>query len=160
MRFGQLAARAVEESDATFLAQLYASTRQDLLHLPVPREVVEGITRHQQTLQTVGYRSSFPQARYLLLEHLGVPVGRLVLNESAGELRVVDVAITPAERRRGHARAVLRTLQQRCVEEACSLTLRVRKDNPQARRLYAALGFVVTGGDEVSEQMCWTPQNE
>ena len=160
MRFGPLAARPVLEQDAAFLEQLYASTRHDLLHLPVPREVIDGITRHQQQLQTTGYRSAYPDAQFLLLEQLGAPVGRLVLHEAGGELRVVDIAITPAARRRGHARAVLRSLQERAARESAALTLQVHKDNPNARGLYASLGFVVTAEDEVSEQLRWTPQNE
>jgi ribosomal protein S18 acetylase RimI-like enzyme len=159
-RGGQLHARPVTADDAAFLAQLYASTRQDLLHLPVPREVIDGITRHQQQLQTLGYLASFPDAQFLLLEHLGAPVGRLVLHEADCELRIVDIAIAPAARRRGHARSVLRSIQDRAAGQSAALTLRVRKDNPNARRLYASLGFAVTGEDEVAEQMRWTPQNE
>jgi ribosomal protein S18 acetylase RimI-like enzyme len=157
---GHLHARPVTPADEDFLAQLYASTRQDLLHLPVPREVIDGITRHQQKLQTLGYLASFPDAQFLLLEHLGVPVGRLVLHEADGEIRIVDIAIAATARRRGHARSVLRSIQGRAAGQSAALTLRVRKDNPNARTLYALLGFAVTEEDEVSEQMRWTPQNE
>jgi predicted GNAT family acetyltransferase len=33
--------------------------------------------------------------------------------------------------------------------------LAVRRDNPRARRLYAALGFEADGGDALAEQMVW-----
>jgi ribosomal protein S18 acetylase RimI-like enzyme len=162
--FGHLAARPASPGDRDFLAQLYASTRGDLLHLPVPREVVDAIIRHQQQLQGQGYATSFPEAQYLVLEHLGAPVGRLVLNDGAGELRVVDISIMPRERRRGHARAVLRSLQELAHARSAAVTLRVHRDNPNARALYASMGFVVVSSDEVSEQMRWTPggqaQNE
>lgn len=154
---GHLHARAPEPRDAAFLSQLYASTRTDLLYLPVPREVVDAIIRQQEQLQIQGYAQSFPHARTLVLEHLGVPVGRLVLNEAQGELRVVDISVAPQARRRGHARAVLGALQRRGHEEGARVTLRVRRDNPNARALYVSLGFEVTGCDEASEQMCWTP---
>lgn len=160
---GHLHARAPEPRDAAFLSQLYASTRTDLLYLPVPREVVDAIISQQEQLQAQGYAQSFPHARTLVLEHLGVPVGRLVLNEGDGDLRVVDISVAPAERRRGHARGVLGALQRRARDEGASVTLRVRRDNPNARALYISLGFEVTGGDEASEQMRWTPsaaQNE
>jgi ribosomal protein S18 acetylase RimI-like enzyme len=155
--FGHLAARPAEPADDDFLAQLYASTRADLLHIPVPREVVDAIIRHQQQLQGQGYAASFPRAQYLVLEHLGAPVGRLVLNEGAGELRVVDISIMPRERRRGHARAVLLSLQERARACSAALTLRVHRHNLNARALYASMGFVAISGDEVSEQMRWTP---
>lgn len=161
-RFGHLHARPPTPGDAAFLSQLYASTRPDLQYLPVPREVIDAIIGQQERLQAQGYAQAYPQARTLVLEHLGAPVGRLVLNEAPGELRVVDVSVAPAARRRGHARAVLAALQQRARADRASVTLRVRRDNPHARALYAAMGFVATGGDEVSEQMRWTPsaQNE
>ena len=63
--FGHLAARPVLDRDGDFLARLYASTRTDLLHLPVPRDVVDAIVRHQQLLQATGYAASYPDARYL-----------------------------------------------------------------------------------------------
>jgi ribosomal protein S18 acetylase RimI-like enzyme len=156
--FGHLAARPAAPGDNDFLAQLYASTRADLLHIPVPRDVVDTIIRHQQQLQGQGYAASFPDARYLVLEHLGAPVGRLVLNDGGGELRVVDISIIPRERRRGHARAVLRSLQERARARSAAVTLRVRTDNPHARALYVSLGFVAVSSDEVSEQMRWTPE--
>lgn len=158
--FGHLAARPAAPSDSAFLSGLYASTRTDLLHLPVPREVAMAIIGHQETLQRQGYETSYPQAQWLVLEHLGAPVGRVVLNETPGELRVVDMSIAPAARRRGHARAVLQALCQRALEEGKAVTLRVRKDNPNARALYASLGFEVISGDEVSEQMRWAPDTQ
>jgi ribosomal protein S18 acetylase RimI-like enzyme len=157
MLFEHLSARPATAGDAPFLAQLYASTRADLLHLPVPRDVIEAITRHQQQLQADGYAQAFPGAQYLVLEHLAAPIGRVVINVALGELRVVDMSIAPPARRRGHARAVLRALQQRAIDDGSTVALRVRKDNPGARKLYASLGFEVVSADESAEQMRWTP---
>lgn len=154
---GHLATRPPDQSDDAFLARLYASTRTDLLHLPVPTGVVSSIIRHQQQLQSASYATDFPNAEHLLLEHEGTPVGRAVIHQSREETRLVDLSIAPEARRRGHARAVLRALQERATHDAMSITLRVRKDNAAARALYLSHGFVATGEDEVSEQMCWTP---
>jgi ribosomal protein S18 acetylase RimI-like enzyme len=157
MCFGHLGARAATDADAPFLAALYASTRADLLHLPVPRAVIDAIIVHQQQLQAQGYADAWPEALYLVLEHGGRAVGRLVLNQAPGQLRVVDLSIAPAARRRGHARAVLAALQERAGREACVLTLRVRTDNPGARALYASLGFEPVDSDASAEQMRWAP---
>lgn len=154
---GHLATRPPTPADDAFLAQLYASTRTDLLHLPVPADVAMSIIRHQQQLQAIGYAADFPGAEHLLLEHDGAPVGRAVIHASPGDIRLVDLSIAPQARRCGHASAVLRALQERAVREGRSVTLRVRRDNANARTLYAASGFVVVAQDEVSEQMCWTP---
>lgn len=154
-RFGHLRARPVAPADAPFLAALYASTRADLLHLPVPRTVVDAIIAHQQKLQAKGYAEAWPQAHYLVLEDGATPVGRLVLDRAPGRLRVVDLSIAPAARRRGHARAVLEALQECAGREACVLTLRVRADNPAARALYASLGFEPVEADASGEQLRW-----
>lgn len=155
MHLAHLRARPAAPADAPFLAELYASTRADLLHLPVPRAVADAIVAHQQQLQAHGYAEAYPDAQYLVLEDGAMRVGRLVLNRAPGQLRVVDLSIAPAARRRGHARALLAALQERAGREACVLTLRVRADNGAARALYASLGFepIEAGG----EQLRWTP---
>jgi ribosomal protein S18 acetylase RimI-like enzyme len=147
--------------DAAFLARLYASTRIDLQHLPVPAAVRDAIIRHQEQLQREGYRGTYPGAQFLVLEHAGAPVGRIVLHSTEEQLRVVDISIAPESRRRGHARAALVALQEQAAAQGKAVTLRVYNDNPAARALYASLGFAVVSRDEVSEQMRWSaPQNE
>ncbi|MFD2366554.1 GNAT family N-acetyltransferase [Pseudoduganella sp. GCM10020061] len=155
--FGTLTTRPPVASDDDFLARLYASTRADLLHLPVPAEVARAIIRHQQQLQAIGYAADFPHAEYLVLESDGVAVGRAVIDTSASGIRLVDISIAPEARRRGYAATVLRALQERGDGTGIPVTLRVRRDNAGARALYADLGFVVIAADEIAEQMCWTP---
>jgi len=123
--------------------------------LPVPHEIVAAIIQQQQQLQAEGYAHTYPDAHFLMLEDEGMPVGRVVLNRSPRDLRVVDLSIAPAARRKGHARAVLRALQERAADEGLSVSLRVRRDNPEARALYASLGFERTASDEMAEQMRW-----
>jgi ribosomal protein S18 acetylase RimI-like enzyme len=155
------AGRAALPDDADFLARLYASTRIDLLYLPVPADVRAAIIRHQQQLQGQGYRATWPGAQFLVLEDAGAPVGRIVLHAAQSEWRVIDISIAPEARRRGHARAALAALQEQAARQGKAVTLRVHKDNPAARALYAALGFAPVSEDEVSEQLRWTaPQNE
>lgn len=155
--FAPLTTRPPVASDDAFLADLYASTRTDLLHLPLPAALAASIVRHQQQLQSIGYASGYPHAEYLLLEYEGSPVGRAVINTTPAEIRLVDLSIAPQARRRGHAACVLRALQRRALDTGIPVALRVRKDNASARALYAKHGFVVVGEDEQSEQMRWTP---
>lgn len=154
-RFGDLFARTPDTGDEPFLAQLYASTRTDLLQLPVPSNVMSAIIGHQQQLQATGYSRDYPSARYFLLEHAGVAIGRIVLNAGPCETRVVDLAIAPEARRRGYAAEVLRALQDRAQEDGRSLALRVLRDNAGARALYESLGFAEVSSDEMAIQMRW-----
>jgi ribosomal protein S18 acetylase RimI-like enzyme len=158
---GALATRAPLAADAAFLAALYASTRADVQHLPVPQSVRDAIIAHQRQLQADDYRARYPRADYLIVEEGGVPVGRVVVDRAAGTLRVVDLAIAPPARRRGHARAVLVALQLQAAAQGCVLRLRVRLDNIVARALYAALGFEEEHSADGFAQLRWAPaQNE
>jgi [ribosomal protein S18]-alanine N-acetyltransferase len=73
-------------------------------------------------------------------------VGYLCLWEVADEVHITNVAVHPAWRRRGIARAVLTEIldhaRQRGLRMAC---LEVRPTNMEARSLYEALGFQVVG---------------
>jgi ribosomal protein S18 acetylase RimI-like enzyme len=160
LHFGHLAARPATEADQGFLHELYAATRADLLHLPVPRAVIDAITAHQRQLQAQAYAEAYPQAHCLVLEDAGVPVGRVVLDRTGTDLRLVDLAIVPFMRRKGNARAVLRALQERAMREGWSVSLRVRRDNAQARALYAGAGFRPVAADAAAEQLRWAPGDE
>ncbi|EDY43891.1 GNAT family N-acetyltransferase [Streptomyces sp. SPB074] len=85
-------------------------------------------------------------------EHPGHPVGylRLVpslpLAANAHVRAIRGLAVDPAARGRGVARALLRAAVARCrAEGARRLTLRVLGHNTPARRLYESEGFTVEG---------------
>ena len=62
------------------------------------------------------------------------------------ELHIHTLAVHPAHRRRGYARALLDSVLGEAVREgARSATLEVRESNEPARRLYEGAGFVVKG---------------
>jgi ribosomal protein S18 acetylase RimI-like enzyme len=143
------------------VAQLYASTRSDVQHLPVPQSVRDAIIAHQRQLQADDYRARYPCADYLIVEEGGAPVGRVVIDRAAGTIRVVDLAIAASARRRGHGRAVLAALQLQAAAQGCVLRLRVRQDNVAARALYAALGFEEEHSGAGFAQLRWASvQNE
>lgn len=148
-------ARPAAATDQDFLARLYASTRDDLKSLTADPAFVASIIGMQQRAQASGYRHSFPDAVYLVLEQEGEPVARIVVNVSSAEMRLVDIAVMPQVRGKGFGSAVLRALQQCAAENKLPLTLAVHHSNPNAKRLYQALGFQSRSFDEMSEQMIW-----
>lgn len=147
--------RPAKPADEAFLFALYRSTRDDLLGQLADPRYIDGLIAMQQQMQAAGYRNSYPEAAYQVLELEGAPVGRVVTAEVAGAQRVVDIAVLPQARRRGVAREVLRRLQRQAAQDGRDLTLAVRKDNAGARRLYAALGFAVETEDPFSLQLRW-----
>jgi ribosomal protein S18 acetylase RimI-like enzyme len=150
-------ARTADPADQAFFATLYRSTRDDLLALIADPRYIDALVAMQQRAQVDSYRKRYPDARYEVLELDGVTAGRLVTADVAGALRVVDIAVLPAVRRRGVAGEALREVQRRAAAQGCDVTLAVRKDNAGARRLYVALGFVVEGEEAASLQLRWRP---
>jgi GNAT superfamily N-acetyltransferase len=62
-------------------------------------------------------------------------------------LNIHDIAVLPAQRGRGIARALLRAIADEARSlGCCKLTLEVREDNPAARALYRAAGFAAATG--------------
>jgi ribosomal protein S18 acetylase RimI-like enzyme len=147
--------RAPNDADAVFLARLYASTRSDLHSITADPAFVASIIEMQQRLQAAGYRQAFPGAEYLVLAWQGAPIGRIVVDISERELLLVDIAILPELRGQGLGSRILRALQQCAAGRALALALSVHHSNPQARRLYLALGFEPGARGELSERMIW-----
>lgn len=87
-----------------------------------------------------------PDAVLLVAELDGRVVGHAVawFTPVGGEL--ADLAVDPAERRRGIGRGLLEVVLEIAAERgAARLLLQVRVSNVAARRLYAATGFRVAG---------------
>ena len=153
-KFDHLQLRVAQPADEVFLKTLYASTRDDLL-TTAPSDMYHLLIDLQWRAQRGAYQQSFPLADNLIVEDGDGPLGRLLVDRSLAPWRIVDIALLPRARGQGHGGTVLRALQQQAVGEGVGLALRVRIDNPRAHKLYAALGFMAAGGDEVSRQMEW-----
>lgn len=149
-----LGARAPRDSDASFLARLYASTRPDLLGDGSADPVfASALIAMQQRLQGADYRARFPHADTWLLERAGAPYARIVVERDALRIRLVDIAVLPEARGQGAGTRILLALQQWAGDCGVPLQLAVHAGNPRARRLYLALGFVADGA--AADQLCW-----
>lgn len=150
--------RNSHDGDDMFKRALYAATRDDLRQLPMPAEFIDHLISMQQKIHETGQRNAFPHAEYWIVEDRGEPVGRVVLDTSSKEWRLVDIAIAPKARRQGVGGAVLRALQQRAAGQQAHIGLAVARSNDGARRLYLAAGFQVREADALREQMVWQAQ--
>jgi GNAT superfamily N-acetyltransferase len=154
--------RNAADSDAAFFRALYAATRDDLRQLPLPPAQLEQLIAMQQQVHEDGRCHVFPAADVLILEYDGAPAGRLVVDASGPAWRLVELAVTPALRGRGLARALLQALQQRAGAQGASIGLSVARTNAAALRLYDSAGFTVTGSADVQahplqHEMLWRP---
>ena len=74
------------------------------------------------------------------------PIGFLLAWAVADELHLMHIATHPDERRKGAARALMRTLVDHAVERRSRLVLlEVRRTNRPAIRLYRSVGFSAIG---------------
>lgn len=149
--------REERAADQPFVDALYATTRWDeLAPLPWPDAAKHGFLHEQSRLQAAHYRQNYPGALLALLECAAEPFGRVYLYASAGEFRLMDIALLPNWRGRGIGQELLRALMLAAVAQSRRITLHVEPNNP-AQRLYARLGFELVEDRGVYHFLGWTP---
>ncbi|MGK5077311.1 N-acetyltransferase family protein [Janthinobacterium sp. HLX7-2] len=150
-----LVLRPAAVADAEFMQVLYASTRDDLRAFVAELINIDLLILMQHKAQITAYRSTYPEAEYLMIERQGEAIGSVVINSVAATLRIVDISVLPSARRQGCAGEVLLRLQGRAAAAGQEMCLCVHQDNPGARRLYLALGFAVESEDALCAQLQW-----
>ena len=133
--------RPAGAADREFLARTYASARAEEL-APVPWTDAEkdAFLRQQFEAQDLHYRTYYPTSESLVIRTRGQPVGRLYVDRTTEEIRVMDIALLPQHRGRGIGRELIGALQAEAEAAGIPVTLHVEAHNP-AQRLYARLGF-------------------
>jgi ribosomal protein S18 acetylase RimI-like enzyme len=139
---GMLRLRPEREDDLAFRLRLFGDSRPDLALVPLAPAAREQLVGLQFRAQTLSYGAQFPQARFDIIELDGVAIGRIVVDRSAAELRIVDQALVPAFRGLGIGSTILRALMEEAGRAQRPLRLHVASNNDAAKRLYARLGFV------------------
>jgi ribosomal protein S18 acetylase RimI-like enzyme len=143
--------REATATDEALLEELFLAGREELRQLPGP------LLQMQRTIQETGLREIYPRALRLVIERGGDAVGHAIVDIGEKELRLLDVAVLPATRRSGVARAVVAGLQREAAQRRLPMGLMVSRANAAACALYAAHGFVAEPSDTLFVQMRWTP---
>jgi GNAT superfamily N-acetyltransferase len=137
----RLTLRPTVAEDEAFLLQVYASTRTDELALVDWDEAQKtAFVRMQFDAQHAYYREQYPDAAFDVILLDGEAAGRLYVNRSTTEIRIVDIALLPAHRGRGIGSALLARLQLEAARAGKPLRIHVERFNP-ALRWYQKLGF-------------------
>jgi len=130
------------DADIAFLSGLYASTREEeLRQVDWSDEQKHAFLHDQFTRQHAHYLQHYPRAEWLILEREAAPVGRLYVETTGVEIRLMDVALLPAFRGGGIGTALMHALLAHADALGLPVTLHVEPFNP-ALRLYTRLGFV------------------
>jgi ribosomal protein S18 acetylase RimI-like enzyme len=114
-----------------------------------------GILRQQLDAQRQSYRERFPDAEEQLILRGGTPIGWLIVDRSASEVRCIDIALLPAARGQGIGTLIIRDLQQEAAIDDRPMLLEVLRENARARALYERLGFQAMGGSDTHVSMEW-----
>lgn len=140
---GGVALRPVEPGDEELLFRIYASTRADELAV-VPWDDAQKLAflRAQFDAQDRWYREHYASASSDIVMIDGEPAGRLYVYRGEAEIRIVDIALLPEQRRNGAGTALLRDLLAEADAAGMSVTIHVERFNA-ALRLYERLGFMV-----------------
>jgi ribosomal protein S18 acetylase RimI-like enzyme len=133
--------RPRSEADLAFLGRLYASTREEeLAAVDWPAEQKTAFLLDQFGKQHAHYLQHYPRAQWLVIERDGQPVGRIYVEQTRVEIRLMDIALLPAERNRGVGTALTQALLAHADRAGLPVTLHVEPFNP-ALRMYVRLGF-------------------
>jgi ribosomal protein S18 acetylase RimI-like enzyme len=133
--------------DGEFLLSLYSSTRTDELAIVGwPQEQLDAFVRMQFEAQSRGYAATFPGADNSVVIVDGMAAGRLIVDRSDDEIRIVDIALLPEFRRAGVGSTLVRPL----LEEADATGLPVRchvAEGNDARKFWERFGLVAGSSD-------------
>jgi ribosomal protein S18 acetylase RimI-like enzyme len=141
--------RPVADADRAFLVDLYASVRADeLAQVPWDDATKRAFVEQQFNAQDAHYRGNYPGATLDVIEVGGEPAGRLYVHRGEHDVRIMDIAIAPAFRRRGIGTRLLGALIDEAAAEGRKLSIHVEANNP-ARSLYERLGFAPVGENGV-----------
>jgi GNAT superfamily N-acetyltransferase len=149
--------RPEQPGDEAFLSEVYASTRQEEMDLTNWDAATRGAFLDLQfKAMRNGYRTMFPRAQFSIILLDEAPVGRMVVDRAAAELRVVDIALLPAHCGRG----IGTKLMQEVMDEAARSGKPVRLcvfQGTRAISFYTRLGFS-PGEPGVYQSMEWRPK--
>lgn len=151
------ALRGETADDRPFLERLFVSIRiGELDPTGWPEEAKRTFLAQQFSFQAHHYAAAYADADFGILVQGDVPIGRLYLLRTAGDVRVVDVSLVPEWRGLGLGTALIRAVQAEAADEGKTVSLAVDMTNP-AQILYRRLGFVEVGMQGPAWSMVWHP---
>lgn len=135
--------RALHSDDMAFIERLYAATRaEEMSHSGWPAEQIATFLAQQFKTQHAYYQAHYRDAEFLIIEHEGIPIGRLYRFWGPTKVNLIDIALVSHFQGRGIGSELIEEMLQRADAEGLVIELFVETYNP-AQRLYGRLGFSV-----------------
>ena len=137
-----IALRIAREADTPLIATIYATTRaEELQQVAWTPAEKEAFTRWQSQQQEAHYALHYPAAERLVIER-GEPIGRMYVDTTRLEVRLMEVTLLPAHRKQGIGTRLLDLLIAYADGLGRAASLHVEPFNP-AMRMYRRAGFEV-----------------
>jgi ribosomal protein S18 acetylase RimI-like enzyme len=153
----KISLRPATVNDNDLLLHVYARTRQDeMASWGWSAEQRSCFLRMQFDARKRGYATTYPSAENSIISIGDVPAGSITIFRGPSEIRLVDIALLPEFRGRGHGGEVIRMLISEAADAGSALRLSVLRSN-RATHLYERLGFIAKGGDEMYCEMECAP---
>jgi ribosomal protein S18 acetylase RimI-like enzyme len=156
---GPIMLRPEKPEDEAFLLRLFDAARGSVLRLGgVPEPMATHLVAMQHRAQTQTYRGMFPQAAFSIIDREGAPIGRMIEDEEADAVHIVDIALLPQFQAKGIGTALMRALREQWTARGRGARAMVAFDNEPSLKLFRKLGFVQTGPDEMPYlRLRWSP---
>lgn len=140
--------RCEEACDRQFLRDLYGAQRAaELLLMPWTDAEKVRFLDEQFRLQMLHFDRETMADRLVVTQALA-PIGRLYLDHSSLEWRLLEIALAPAVQGRGIGTALIEWLHAAgAAAGAEAITLHVAIDNARAEALYRRLGYAEVASD-------------
>jgi GNAT superfamily N-acetyltransferase len=132
--------RPALEADAALVAAIYASTREEeLRRTDWDAAQKKAFTDWQSQQQEQHYFTHYARAERLLVMH-PQPIGRIYVDTTATDVRLMDVTLLPEHRNRGVGSRLMEAFVAYADGLGRKSSLHVEPFNP-AMRLYLRLGY-------------------
>ncbi|WP_286265893.1 GNAT family N-acetyltransferase [Thalassotalea atypica] len=154
---GAISLRMSNESDMAFLLSVYADSRsEEMLKIGHWNDTEKAeFLRFQFYAQDEHYKKHYPKAEFLIIKVEDEDIGRLYVERTSKDIRVMDIALLQPHRRRGIGCKLMTDLLDEAKHHQQTVSLHVEPDNV-AKQLYLKLGFSVVEEISFYEKMEWS----
>jgi len=150
-----LSLRPITSEDENFLYRVYVGTREDVAQFGWDEQQQENFLKLQFTAQHNQYKEQFCNADFQIILADEKPAGRLYINRSEDEIKIIDIALLPEFRGKGMGSSLLKQVLAEAKQKRLPVRIHVQQSNP-AFHLYQRLGFQKIDENGIYFLMEWT----
>ncbi len=150
----------VMPDDEPFLIELFYTSREDILQVPIAEEQKRTISLMQYAAQKQNHEAQFAHAANDIITLDGEDIGRLWVARYPQEIVCIEIILLPEFRNRKIGTKLMQDLFAEAAATGREFNFHVLKYNEKAQRFYKRLNCEFTGETEGHFKMRWNPSNE